>query len=305
MVRGNDGQTVFADEGDRRRLCNLLADGVDRFDHRIHAYCFMGNHIHLAIEVGEVSLSRVVQNFAFRYTRSFNWRAKRTGHLFQGRFRSIEVDRDSHLLELVRYIHCNPVRAGLVRSPDAWVWSGHRTYLGTEATPWLTTDLVLGMLAEGDHRLARRRYAGFVREGLGETDREEFHRWSSPATKGSQSIQAAPRGRADRAPAGLHASLDTIIAEVCLSLGLVEVDLVAPGKVRRLSETRALVGWIVQETGVATLTEVGQRFGRDVATLSRQVAQLRCDLRRDADAARQARELCLRLRGANNAITQA
>lgn len=305
MVRGNGGQGIFADDNDRRRLCDLLADGVERFDHRIHAYCFMGNHVHLVIEVGDVSLSRVVQNFAFRYTRSFNWRAKRTGHLFQGRFRSLEVDRDSYLLELVRYIHGNPVRAGLVRSPEAWLWSGHRAYLGTAATPWLTTDLVLGMLAEGDPRLARRRYAGFLREGLGETYREEFHRWSSPPPEGAEPVQAAPHAHADRAPAGLRVSLDTIIAEVCRSLGLVEADLVAPGKVRRLSEARALVGWIVQETGVATLTEVGQRFGRDVATLSRQVARLRCELRRDADAARLARDLCLRLRRANNAITQA
>jgi hypothetical protein len=265
----------------------------------------MGNHVHLAIEIGDVSLSRVVQNFAFRYTRSVNWRAKRMGHLFQGRFRSIEVDRDSYLLELVRYIHCNPVRAELARSPEAWVWSGHRAYLATATTPWLTTDLVLGMFAEGDHKLARRRYEGFVREGLGETFREEFHRWSSSAPEGAQASQAERPVGGDRAPAGMRATLDAIIAEVCGSIGVVEAELVAPGKVRRLSGARALVGWIVQETGVATLTEVGQRFGRDVATLSRQVAQLRCELRRDADAARLARELCLRLRGANNAITQA
>jgi len=130
MLRGNAGQPIFADDTDRQRLCELLADGVERFDHRIHAYCLMGNHLHLAIEVGQVSLSREVQNLAFRYTHSFNHRERRTGHLFQGRFRSLLVDRDSYLLELVRYIHCNPMRSGLVRSPEAWTWSGHRTYLG-------------------------------------------------------------------------------------------------------------------------------------------------------------------------------
>ena len=175
MLRGNGGQAIFSDDADRRRFCDLVADGVERFGHRIHAYCLMPNHVHLAIRVGQMPASRVVQNLAFRYARVFNRRVGRDGHLFQGRFRSILVDGNSYLLELVRYIHLNPVRAGLVPDPSAWAWSGHRTYLGKDRTVWLDSALVLAMFDDHDVRRARRRYAGFVREGLGEPHREEMH----------------------------------------------------------------------------------------------------------------------------------
>jgi hypothetical protein len=97
------------------------------------------------------------------------------GHLFQGRYKALLVDAESYLLELVRYIHLNPVRAGLVDEPSACPWSGHRAYLGEEVLPWLTTEWVLERL---DKRLslAQKRYAAFVREGIKKGYREELHR---------------------------------------------------------------------------------------------------------------------------------
>jgi putative transposase len=305
MLRGNGGQAIFADDADRHRLCELLADGVERFGHRIHAYCLMGNHVHLAIEVADVSLSRIVQNVAFRYTRSFNRRSRRTGHLFQGRFRSLELDRDAYLLELVRYVHCNPVRAGLTRTPEAWIWSGHRAYLGRATTTWLTTDLVLGMLAEDDRARARRRYAGFVREGLGETYREELHAAGRMATVQLSRPSVPSHPRANAVPAAARVSLDTVVAAVCESVGLAEADLVAPGRTRLPAEARAQVGWIIQELGGTSLTELAARFGRDVTTLSRQVTQLRAALRADAALSKHLRHLRLTLDRSNNATTQA
>lgn len=124
MLRGNGGQAIFSDDADRQGFCALVAEGVERFGHRIHAYCLMANHVHLAIRVGEASVSRIIQNLAFRYTRAFNRRARRVGHLFQGRFRSLLVDGNTYLFELVRYIHLNPVRSGLVRDPAEWAEKG-------------------------------------------------------------------------------------------------------------------------------------------------------------------------------------
>jgi Transposase IS200 like len=107
----------------------------------------MTNHLHLAIQVGEVPLSWSMQNVAFRYTRWVNRREGRMGHLFQGRYKAILVEQDRYLLELVRYIHLNPVRAGLVEVPEAYSWSGHRAYVGKEVIPWLTTEWVLGQFS--------------------------------------------------------------------------------------------------------------------------------------------------------------
>ena len=143
MLRGNGGQGIFFSSEDRGECYRLLADGTRRFGYRVHAYCLMTNYLHLAVEVGRIPLSRGMQNLAFRYTRWINRREKRMGHLFQGRYKALLVDRDAYLLELVRYIHLNPVRAGLMEEPSDYPWSGHRTYLGKDQVAWLSTDWVL------------------------------------------------------------------------------------------------------------------------------------------------------------------
>src|SRR5205807_6833133 len=109
----------------------------------VHAFCFMSNHIHLAIQVGDISISRIMQHLAFRYARYINRQQNRIGHLFQGRFKSILVDEDRYLKELVRYIHLNPVRANLVASPEEYVWSSHRAYMNQDEFTWLTQDRLL------------------------------------------------------------------------------------------------------------------------------------------------------------------
>jgi len=97
MLRGNGGQSIFLSDEDRDAFEALVAQGVSRFGHRIHAYCcWMGNHVHLAIQVAETPLSKIMQNLAFRYTRWFNRREQRIGHLFQGRFKALLVDADSY-----------------------------------------------------------------------------------------------------------------------------------------------------------------------------------------------------------------
>ncbi len=155
IFRGNGGQDVFLTAADRFRFYLLLQEGACRFGYRIHAFCLMTNHIHLALQASNIPLSRSMQNLSFRFTRWINWREKRTGHLFQGRYKAVLVDGDSYLLELVRYLHLNPVRAGMVANPEEYPWSGHRAYLGLEKLPWLTTDWTLAQfgksVAQGAH----------------------------------------------------------------------------------------------------------------------------------------------------------
>ena len=303
MLRGNGGQAIFSDDADRRRFCALVADGVERFGHRIHAYCLMQNHVHLAIRVGQMPASRVVQNLAFRYARAFNRRVGRDGHLFQGRFRSILVDGNSYLLELVRYIHLNPVRAGLVPDPSAWVWSGHRTYLGKDRNAWLDSALVLAMFDDHDVRRARRRYAGFVREGLGETHRAEMHFGQGDArVLGDQAFVRGALGvsrEVRRVPC-----LSAIIAGVCAAWETDEATLRAPGRRRDAARARAAVGWLATQMDAAALSGIARHFGRDIATLSRQVGRLGMDARRDQGLGRRLGEVRDRLES-ENATTQA
>ncbi len=118
MLRGNDGQNIFFSDSDRCVMCLLLQEGKERYGHWIHAFCFMRNHIHLLIQVGEIPLSKIMQNVAFRYAQRINRKTKKIGHLFQGRFKAILIEERSYFIKLLRYIHLNPVRAKIVNSPE-------------------------------------------------------------------------------------------------------------------------------------------------------------------------------------------
>jgi putative transposase len=131
----------------------------------------MTNHVHLAIQVGDVPLSRILQNLAFRYTRWINWRRSRSGHLFQGRYKAFVVDADPYLLELVAYIHLNPIRAGMVNDVGDFRWSSHRAYLRRETIPWLNTEFILGQFSK-NHAKARKTFSEFVTGKSGEGHRE-------------------------------------------------------------------------------------------------------------------------------------
>lgn len=130
MLRGNDGQDIFFSDADHCAMCLLLQEGVEKYGHRIHAFCFMRNHIHLLIQVGEISLSKIMQNLAFRYSQKINRKNKRIGHLFQGRFKAILIEEHNYFTRLLRYIHTNPVRANVVDTPENYIWSSHNAYIG-------------------------------------------------------------------------------------------------------------------------------------------------------------------------------
>ncbi len=281
MARGNARQRIFADDADRIAFLDLLRDGVERFGHSLHAFCLMDNHIHLAVRTGEVSLSRIMQNLMFRYARHVNRRHGRVGHLFQGRFRSVVVDEGSYLLELVRYIHLNPVRAGLAKDPADWPWSGHRAYLGKERLPFLDTDWVLRQFGPEPHK-ARRAYERFVLQRIAEGHRPELHTGEEdPRVLGDGAFVEKVLGMAGGARA--RPSLEALVSRVCEACGLDEASLGSPGKGRREAEARGIVALLAQESGAASLTEVGRRFGRDVTAVSMALLRVRRKARTDAD----------------------
>ncbi len=133
--------------------------------------------------MGAASLSRILQNLSFRYTRRVNGRRKCSGHLFQGRYKAVLVDADSYLNALPRYIHLNPVRAGIVKEAKEYRWSGHRAYLGLEKIPWLTTDWVLSQFSD-KLAAARRIYEKYVAEEKGGGHQPEYHQGSATDSRG-------------------------------------------------------------------------------------------------------------------------
>jgi REP element-mobilizing transposase RayT len=165
-ARGNARADIFTDDEDRGVFLELLGKEVSQQRWRCYAYCLMDNHYHLLIETPEPNLVIGMRRLNGVYTQGFNRRHGRVGHVFQGRYKSILVDKDSYGLELSRYIVLNPVRARMVKRPDNWAWSSYRATAGQVTVPvWLNANWVLDQLGGRNPPAA---YERFVRQGIGQ-----------------------------------------------------------------------------------------------------------------------------------------
>jgi len=166
-ARGNARKRIYKDDHDRQVFLTTLSSVVKKYHWICHAYCLMDNHYHLLIETPDVNLARGMRQLNGVYTQRFNVRHKRPGHIFQGRYKAILVDKDAYLLGLCRYIVLNPVRARCVADVREWKWSSYAATGGFTKTPeYLTIDWILGMFAETRKR-AQTLYRKFVTEGVG------------------------------------------------------------------------------------------------------------------------------------------
>jgi len=165
--RGSARQKIYRNDEDREAFLTTLAWVVERVGWICHAYCMMDNHFHLLIETPQPNLSRGMRQLNGVYTQRFNRRHRKVGHLLQGRFKAILIERNAYLLELARYIVLNPVRAKMVKNPSRYPWSSYRPTLGLDpAPPGLTSGWVLDQFAK-TKPAARKRYAAFVHAGIG------------------------------------------------------------------------------------------------------------------------------------------
>lgn len=161
-ARGNARASIYFDDRDRRVFLDIVGEVVERYLWRCYAYCLMPNHYHLVVDTPQPNLSRGMRQLNGLYTQRFNRRHGRVGHVFQGRFKGILVERESHLLELARYVVLNPVRAGMVEKPENYRWSSLLATLGLAPAPsWLRPEAVVAPFG------TRARYLEFVRQGRG------------------------------------------------------------------------------------------------------------------------------------------
>ena len=162
MVRGNNKEHIFFDDYDRMRYLDTLKRYKEKFQMYIYAYCLMDNHIHLIINCNGQDISKIMQGINLSYTQYVNRKYDRCGHLLQDRFKSIIVDEDNYIIQLTKYIHQNPIRAGMVENASEYRWSSYKIYLGhKDKYEIVSTNFVLDLFAKDKHR-ARELYSQYV-----------------------------------------------------------------------------------------------------------------------------------------------
>jgi putative transposase len=214
--RGNEKKEIFRDNSDRESFLNMLFKVNDRYNWICHAYCLMDNHYHIVVETPDGNLSLGMRQLNGVYTQAFNRRHVRTGHLFQGRFKAILIQKDSHLLEVCRYVALNPVRARAVENPNQWQWSSYQATAGlVQSHQCLTREWILlqfGSVLSS----AEQEYRDFVNEGIDQASiwqkvkaqsilgREDFPEDLVDYIKGHKDIIDIPRSQRYLARPGLE-----------------------------------------------------------------------------------------------------
>ena len=206
-ARGNARQNIVLDDEDRQRFLSVLERVVSRFQLAVYAYCLMDNHYHLLLETRDANLSRAMRQLNGVYTQGLNRRHGQVGHVLQGRFKAIVVDRERYLLELCRYVVLNPVRAQITRKPDTYRWSSYRATAGrAPVPPFLAVDWLLAQFGR-QRAAAQRKYERFVAEGMGQAapwerlqgqvllGDETFVERLRPALQDKRPIREIPRGQ--------------------------------------------------------------------------------------------------------------
>ena len=265
-LRGNHRQPIFFADEDRDLLNCVVARVTARLGVRVHAYCWMTNHFHVLAQVSEAPLGSVILRIASSYARTVQERLATTGHLFERRYHAVLIDANSYLLALVRYIHLNPVRAGLVSDPAAYRWSSHRVYLGERACDWVTTGFALSLLAT-QSAAALARYREFMgspapcRWGTGELAPHCKH----PQILGGDEFVARMTARTWRPR--LRKSLDELISDCGERFGVAPELLASPGRARQLAAARAWVSHEATAGRVASICAVARRLGRSESAI--------------------------------------
>lgn len=264
-LRGNHQQDIFVAESDRNLLNVIVARAIEKFGARIHAYCWMTNHLHFLMQVGTEPLAGPMRQIAAEFARAMQLKLETTGHYFERRYHATLVDADAYLLELLRYIHLNPVRAGLVDSPARYRWSSHATYVGRRVEPWVVTDFALRMFSS-DRARAIVAYLDFL-------DCPRDVPWEPAMATNEQDRMVLGSdtflARVNRGGPQLQTkhTLPELIDEACRRFEIDLERLFSPLRDAYLVKVRA---WIAYQAGVrriASLAAVARELGRDEATL--------------------------------------
>ena len=305
MIRGIEGKPIFPDNQDRKDFVTRLGDLSKQTDTRILAWSLLGNHAHLLLFSGPSGLSVFMRRLLTGYAQGFNRRHKRSGHLFQNRYKSIVCEEDAYLLELIRYIHLNPLRASLVKNLwelDRYPWSGHRVLLGREKSDWQERGYVLGQFHRKE-REAIRAYRRFMEEGKDLGRRPELVGGGLVRSLGGWSEVLSLRGKGEQVEYDARilgggdfvaeilreaeqrvkrylpvrdrgALVEHIIKEECKKEEAREGELRLGGQRRSVSRVRAKIAWILSGEYGVPMAEIASQLGVCTSAIAKAIRKM-------------------------------
>ncbi|HAK59545.1 MAG TPA: hypothetical protein DCO77_04070 [Nitrospiraceae bacterium] len=305
IVRGNNRADIFTDDQDRARFLQRLGQNIVEAKCSVYAWVLMSNHVHILFRSGRKGLSAVMRKLLTWYAIYYNRRQRRSGHLFENRYKSILCEEERYFLALIRYVHVNPVRAGIVKTLDEldrYPWSGHSAVMGKQTYHWMDTDYVLQQFGT-KKRAARKEYRQFVERGLSEGRNEELTGGGLIRSRGgwSQVLSERRRGQKEEADERILGSGDfvdailteaeenetrqlkirrsgrtitAIVQEECLR-GQISLEELKKGSRRStVSAVRARIARrCVDELGL-TMAEIARHVGVNTSSVTRAVAKL-------------------------------
>ena len=289
MNRARRGENLFADDTDYQQFIELLQETVKLFHVNVVAFCLMSTHYHVMVQTPHANLSRCMRHLNGVYTQMYNLRHGRDGTLFRGRYKSILVDGDSYVLQLVRYIHLNPLKAGVVTRPGQYAWSSHKGYLSrARKWNWLYRDLVLKMLTPQKSAQIRL-YKEFMAQKEDEDLVQVLERKKLPSVLGGETFISWIKDRFSKekidreVPASryLAPETDTILREVGLHYDLNRSSMT---RVRRgmENEARDVAMYLIRSLRSEPLMKVGAGFGLNrYSSVSSAVIRVKSRLQKD------------------------
>ena len=269
IVRGNQRQDIFLADDDRNEYLKRLIRYKEKCGFILYAYVLMTNHVHLLIETPKDTISRVMQLINFTYTQYFNRKYDKVGHLFQGRYKSYLCDKDEYLTALVRYIHLNPVRAGISSSPEDYFWSSHKEYLAAK-NGLIDANLVLRLFSERPSE-ARKAYKAFIAGGLAMgmgRDKSIYDAVEQQIIGDDRFIDTIQKKVEEPKRPLRKPKLQDIVAAVTSVTGLTENDLVSRSRNKDKVLARGVLVGIMRQYGYK-LRELAQLMKREMSSLSK------------------------------------
>ena len=306
MMRGTEGKSIFREDKDHQNFLSRLAQISEDTEARILAWTPMSNHVHLLMFSGSQGISKFMRRLLTGYAVWYNRNYHRTGHLFENRYKSIVCEEEAYLLELVRYIHLNPLRAGIVKNMeelDRYLWSGHGVLIGSSRNDWQERDYVLRQFSETKGK-AVRAYRRFMEEGIAQGRRNDLVGGGRVRSQGGWSQVVSLTGKkkkemrhdvrilggedfvgqilkeADKRLTrqlqwgGRNKAIDQVIKRLCKEEGIEEEELRNGGKRRKVSEARAKISFQLSHEMGIPFAEIARRVGVCTSAAAKAVQSL-------------------------------